>query len=87
MVLKTKDRAYEQSQTKPMESAGKPSKTEGQSAGLKGLCDKRNTAILAVIATGKMPVLRAADRRPNVDALVVTQTLKVGAMPKAFPTV
>jgi len=74
MLLKTKTRVYEQSRTKPIVTAEKPCKTEGHSADLKSLCDKRITAILAVIGTAKMPVLRAADRRPNLDGPVVTQT-------------
>ena len=31
------------------------------------------------MGTGKLPVLRATDCRPNVKALVGTQTLKPGA--------
>ena len=62
MSLKIKEDENEQSRTKPIMSAGKPCKTQGHSANLKSLCDKRSTAILAVIGTGKMPVLRAADR-------------------------
>ena len=60
MSLKIKEDENEQSRTKPIMSAGKPCKTQGHSADLKSLCDKRSTAILAVIGTGKMPVLRAA---------------------------
>ena len=86
MSLKIKEDENEQGRTKPIMSAGKPCKTQGHSADLKSLCDNRSTAILAGIGTGKMPVLRAADQCPNVDALVITQTLKVGATPKAFPT-